>query len=110
MCPRRIWRSSFIRVGYTTANANTRAPLWLHGLDAAHVALGALTTGGSKSSPTPCVRETDGEELSVGFALRGSTAGGVSTRLFAVVSRRANVKQSGSPTAHAAFAPSVLSQ
>jgi hypothetical protein len=28
-------------------------PLWLHGLDAVHVALGTLTTAGSKSSPTP---------------------------------------------------------
>lgn len=44
-------------------------------------------------------RGTDGEELSVGFALLGSTVAGVSTRLFAALSRLANVTQSGPPTA-----------
>ena len=48
---------------------------------------------------SPVCRGTDGRGLSVGFALLGSTVAGVSTRLFAALSRLANVTQSGSPTA-----------
>ena len=49
-------------------------PLWLHGLDAVHVALRTLTNRGLQIvAHTRVCKETCGEELPVGLALFGST-------------------------------------
>ena len=79
----RIWRSSFIGVGNTTATENAD-PLWLHGLDAVHVARDAHHRGLHIVAHSRACRD---RELSVRFALLGSTLAGVSMRLFAALSQ-----------------------